>query len=224
MVVQPQSLPVKGSPPGRRAFTLVEMLVVITLIVILTTVVVVSLHGTMQASSLTSAGNKVTQICEMARQRAMSANVLTAVVLVTNLGTKEDGRAITMLEYPMGGPWQQTLEWNILPDGIVMDQGGALANTFVSFTPGKFPFSTGNGAPVGYSNHAAPLPAGSYAARIFLPGGGLLNPNDPAQFQIVEGTMENGATHYQEKNGPLNYYRISLLGNTGRTKVERPSL
>ncbi len=209
----------------RTGFTLVEMLVVITIIGLLITVSTAGLSGAIQAMRLTNSGGKVTQVMEAARQRAMTGNVMTAVILVTKAGQNGDGRALTVAECPPGGPWVQTREWEMLPDGIVIDLDADTDNvSFLANTPDKFPFNDGqSGSPVKYNGFS--LPPGTYAARIFLPGGGLLNPNDAAVLQVVQGTIEGGRVAYNHRNPsgkPANYYRVALLGATGKTKVERP--
>jgi hypothetical protein len=201
------------------------MMVVITIISILIAISANGLTGALQAMSLTNSGGKVTQVMEAARQRAMTGNVMTAVVLVTKAGQNGDGRAFTIAECPPGGPWVQTREWELLPDGIVVDlDAGTDHASFLAHSPEKFPFNNGqSGAPVKYNGTA--LPSGAYAARIFLPGGGLLNPNDAAVLQVVQGTVEQGKVIYNQRNTtgkPANYYRVALLGATGKTKVERP--
>ncbi|HSI64280.1 MAG TPA: prepilin-type N-terminal cleavage/methylation domain-containing protein, partial [Candidatus Saccharimonadia bacterium] len=209
----------------RGGFTLVEMLVVVTIVGILISVSAAGLSGAIQAMSLTNSGGKLTQVMEAARQRSMTGNVMTAVILVTKAGQNGDGRAFTIAECPPGGPWVQIREWEMLPDGIVIDLDAGTDNaSFLANTPEKFPFNNGqSGSPVKYNGFS--LPAGTYAARIFLPGGGLLNPNEAAVLQVVHGTVEGGRVIYHHRNPsgkPANYYRVALLGATGKTKVERP--
>jgi prepilin-type N-terminal cleavage/methylation domain-containing protein len=209
----------------REGFTLVEMLVVITIIGLLITVSAAGLSGAIQAMSLTNSGGKITQVMEAARQRAMTGNVMTAVILVTRAGQNGDGRAFTIAECPPGGPWVQTREWELLPDGIVVDLDAGTDNaSFLANTPEKFPFNNGqSGSPVKYNSST--LGVGAYAARIFLPGGGLLNPNDAAVLQVVHGEVVGGQLAYNHRDPsgkPANYYRVALLGATGKTKVERP--
>jgi prepilin-type N-terminal cleavage/methylation domain-containing protein len=194
-----------------KAFTLVEMMVVITIISILMAITAAGLTGALQAMSLTNGGGKVTQVMEAARQRAMTGNVMTAVIFVTRAGQNGDGRALTTAE--------------CLPDGIVVDLDAPADHaSFLANSPERFPFNNGQtGSPVKYNGFN--LAPGSFAARIFLPGGGLLNPNDAAVLQVVQGTMEQGKVNYNHRNTsgkPANYYRVALLGATGKTKVERP--
>jgi prepilin-type N-terminal cleavage/methylation domain-containing protein len=213
----------------RPGFTLVEILVVMIVMVTILMASFTGLGGTLRSMALTGAGNKLTQLCDAARQRAMSANVLTAVVAVTGLGVPEDGRLFCILECPPGGPWKQTREWEALPEGTTLDVSASSdsLDTFVEHSPEVFPFNGGQtGAPVAFRGHAT-LPPGTYAARIFLPGGGLKNASEPARFQIVEGVTNLGVTSYAhtgdgDGQAPANYYRITLIGATGGTKVERP--
>lgn len=204
-----------------------EILVVMSVILVILTVAFTGLGGALSSLALTDAGNKLTQLCDAARQRAMSANVLSAVVVVTHLGTAEDGRAVCILECPPGGPWKLAREWELLPEGTTLDvsASGDHLDTFEEHSPEVFPFNGGQaGAPVAFRQHTT-LPAGTYAARIFLPGGSLKNAHEPARFQIVEGRTAGGKTAYTsmgEGQAPANYYRITLLGATGGTKVERP--
>ena len=210
---------------AHRGFTLLELLVVMAVISILLGVGIGSFSGTIRGMALTNAGNKVTMVFEAARQRAMAGNVLTAALLLTNAGTEEDGRAWTVLEYPEGGPtWIQIRDWEMLPNGISVDigNGASTTETFITLTK-PFPFNGGSSsAPISYRGKT--LSQGQFAARIFLPSGGVLNANDASQLQVVEGTVTGGKTQYSKATGPDNYYRISLLTATGRTKVERPSL
>lgn len=211
----------------RSGFTLVEILVVMAVMLVILAMSFTGLGGTLRGVGLTDAGNQLTQLCDAARQRAMSANVLTAVVALTHLGVPEDGRAFCVLECPPGGPWKQTREWELFPEGTTLDVSatGDNLDTFAKHSPVVFPFNGGQtGAPVAFQQHAM-LPAGAYAARIFLPGGNLKNASKPARFQIVEGTTSGGKTTYKhtgDSQSPVNYYRITLIGATGGTKVERP--
>ncbi len=208
----------------RGAFTLVEMMIVIAMVALLLGVAIPGLSGVVQSMSLSQAGGKVTRLVEQARQRAMTENVMTALVLVTAAGVPEDGRALTLLECPPGGPWRQISEWHLLPDGVVVDVAGDGVSSFMTHTPAAFPFhDEAAGVPVSF--HHTTLGRGRYAARIFLPGGGLLNPNDPAVLQLVPGVMAGGRVSYARRGDdgrPVNYYRVVILGATGRTKVERP--
>lgn len=210
----------------REGFTLVEMLMVMAVMASILALGGLGVGRALRSMALTNAGNKVTRLMETARQQAITKNTLNAVVLMKSLGTEVDGRAFTVLEYTVAGGWRQIREWEVLPDGIVVDVGATGTDaTFFANGPQPFPFADAStpGAPVAYGSNSS-LPAGTYAARIFLPGGGLLNPDDAAQFRLVEGTVSGGKVQFSQAEGgvPSNYYRVVLLGTTGKTKVERP--
>ncbi|TLD68887.1 prepilin-type N-terminal cleavage/methylation domain-containing protein [Phragmitibacter flavus] len=217
-----RAAPYRDSRFSPAAFTLIELLVVITIIGALLALSGAGLSGAMGGMAITNAGNKVSQLCDGARQRAMTGNVLTAVVIVTNAGTNEDGRAMAVFEYPPGGPaWKQFTEWNILPDGITVDVNNNSYGSFVhNSTP--LPFF----APGSVKYHDNPLTANQFAARVFVPSGGLLESNAASQMQVVDGTTSSNTTTYTKVlNGkPVNFYRITILGATGKTKIERPEL
>lgn len=207
---------------SHRAFTLIELLVVITIIGCLLALSGAGLGGALSGMAITNAGNKVSQICDGARQRAMTGNVLTAVVVLTNANTPEDGRAFSIFEYPPGGPtWKQVTEWNTLPDGITIDLNN---NAYGSFIHNSTPLPFYTAGSIKYHDKA--LTPSQFAARVFVPSGGLLDSNEASQLQVVDGTNSGATTTYTKapQGTPLNYYRITILGATGKTKIERPEL
>jgi hypothetical protein len=97
--------------------------------------------------------------------------------------------------------------------------------TFVKNSPKTFPLLSRS--PV---QENPPLVIGgakvkSFAVRIFLPTGSLMNAEEPAHLRLVEGHL-NGLntayTHPGEGGKPANYYDIALIGATGVAKVSRP--
>lgn len=204
----------------QKAFTLLELLTVVALIVIL---VGLSVGGgsLVRGRMLDTAGNRVGLLFDFARQRAMAGNVLTAVVLITNSGAAEDGRAFTILEYSGGSKvWKQAYPWEVLPEGFCVDMGNdTTTSTYVSQPDPSVQLPYAASSPVVFRGRN--LTAQQYAYRIFLPSGGLwTTSSNPVRLQLVEGAVEDGVTKYRKP--PDNYYRISLVTATGRTKVERP--
>lgn len=208
---------------GMKGFTLIEVIIVVALMAVIVSLSAPSLNSAMQAMHLTNAGNKVTQLIEAARQRAMSANVQTALILITGMtdanASQTGGRAFTIVERGSGGSWEKIREWEVLPDGIVVDLDAAAGEaSFMRQSPQGLPGAAPAPEHLGNSSY-------TYALRVFLPSGGLLNPDEPARFQLVHGIVMGqrvNYTHRDKDGGPASYYRISLLGATGKTKVDRP--
>lgn len=214
----------KRSRAAIKGFTLIELLIVVAIIAVVVSISTMALGGALQGMQLTSAGNKVTRLIEAARQRAMAANVQTAVVMVARMSGEElenpSGRAFCLLERGSGEVWKQVREWEVLPDGVMVDLDASGAEgTFVEESE-QNELPGGGELPdyLGSKNYQA-------AFRVFLPSGGMLNPEVPARLQLVNGRMTGGGMEYlQGRNttGPANYYRITVIGATGKTKVDRP--
>jgi hypothetical protein len=205
------------------------MLIVIAVIVILTALVVPAATSLGRANGLTTGGNSVTNLVSYARQLAVSKNTMTALVILANQGSQDDFRAITVLEYDPVVGWSQATEWRKLPSGIIFDPDPQ-ESSFLNNSP-RFPFlATTNqqnppvSYPLGPGSSAQPIrDPGGYAARIFLPSGGLQNSEAPAQLRLVEGFMENGrVTRTRRGNtGSANFYDIAIIGATGIAKINR---
>ncbi len=214
--------------PIPRAFSLVEMLAALAIVSTLVAVAVPAVSSYGRSTALAAGGNMVANLAALARQTAIARNSMAALVLLGAQGTEEDFRAFTVAEYRPGQGWSQITDWKTLPTGIVVDPSPPLASTFLLNSPRPFPFLSGppqqSNPPLVYQGRDV-LDVPGYAARIFLPGGGLLNPQHPAQIRIVEGVLNHGlVTHTRRGAGgqPANYYDLTILGATGITKVFRP--
>ncbi|XHR30603.1 MAG: Tfp pilus assembly protein FimT/FimU [Chthoniobacteraceae bacterium] len=192
----------------QNAFSLVELIIVMSLMVLMATFVTPAVKSLTSANGLTAAGNLVASMVEQARQRSMSGNVLTALVLITNGDTERTNRVIALLEYNTEESvpqWRQVTKWQHLPNGIVVDN----QCTFISNSVAKLPFAADAALPVDY--HGTGIT--SFASRVFLPNGGLYTPSAAAEIRLIEGIANSGAA---------NYYNIAIIGSTGRGKIERP--
>lgn len=211
------------------AFSLVELLAVIAVIVIVSGFVVPAVTGIGRSTALVNGGNMATNLANLARQTALSKNTMTALVVLGNQGTTEDYRALTVLEYVTGGGgWAPVTAWQTLPDGIVVDTDKA-DSTFLDHSP-SFPQPQASGQtvqknpPVFYRDQQVKDGDG-YAARIFLPSGGLQNSQDPAQLRVIEGFLQNGRlvrTKPDSAGKSANFYDLTIIGATGVAKVSRP--
>lgn len=184
--------------------------------------------GLGRSTALVTGGNTVNNLANLARQTAVAKNTLTALVMLGNQGTPADFKAFTVLEYAAGGGgWLPVTGWQMLPDGIVVDIGDPANCTFYEQTPTAFPFLTGPPAqknpPVTYRD--TQVSPSAFAARIYLPNGGLQNPEKPAQIRVIEGFAQGGQITRTRPASPsqaANYYDIAIIGATGTTKVSRP--
>lgn len=179
--------------------------------------------GMIGASRLTTGGHKVAGLVSSARQTAMSKNTMTALVLLAHQNSDEDGRAFTILEYDPGEGWVQSQPWEVLPDGVVVDLSNSADCTFMANSPSLFPFVS-NGQPNPPVQHrGSPVqPPDGYAARLFLPGGGLANAEVPARIRLVEGSVAQGTVVYAGGGTVSNYCDITIIGDTGQIKIDRP--
>ena len=209
-----------------RAFTLVEMIAVMAIIVIMLALTLPAVTSLTRAMSLTSGGDMVTNLIALARQTATSKNTVAALVLLGAQGTADaDYRAFTVLHYSLDQQaWVQDTAWESLPTGIIVDFSDATNCTFLVNSPAPFP-DLGSGQtnpPVTYLHNNVT----SFAARIFGPDGGILNPQYPAQIRLVEGSVLGTTVYYSHRipggSGPADYYDLALLGATGQIKVGRP--
>ncbi len=223
--------PISAKARTCSGFTLLELIIVMVMIVIMTALVAPAVTSLGRSTGLVTGGNTVTNLIGYARQVAVGKNTMTALVVLARQGVEADYRAITVLEYnPIGG-WTQITEWKTLPTGIIFDPNSQ-NSTFLENFPDPFPFlamASQTNPPVTFKSADGKTlekiknPDG-YAARIFLPTGGLRNPEDPAQLRLIEGFLQNGQIVRTRRHGAdsSNFYEIAIIGATGATKVTRP--
>ena len=209
------------------AFSLIELLSVMAVIAILVALVVPAVSNFGKATRLSTGGNMVVNLANLARQKAMTSNSLTALVMLGAQGTEDDFRSFAILSYEPGVMWSAVTPWQKLPEGIVVDrsveadEAEESSGTFISHSPKALPFQKGDVLPVPYLGQ----PVRSYALRVFLPGGGLQNADEPAHLRLVEGYLQGDKIVYTrpgEGNKPANYYDVALIGVTGIAKASRP--
>lgn len=216
--------------PSRRtrAFSLIELISVMVIIAIIMAFVVPAVTGLGRSTALVTGGNTVTNLANLARQTAVTKNSMTALVMLGKQGTAADFRAFIVLEYAAGaGGWLPVTAWQTLPDGIVVDIDDPANCTFYESSPPAFPFLAGppvqKNPPVTYGD--AQVAPSAYAARIYLPNGGLQYPEKRAQIRVIEGFAQGSQivrTHPGAPGQAANYYDIAIIGATGMTKVSRP--
>jgi prepilin-type N-terminal cleavage/methylation domain-containing protein len=204
-----------SSFPLAPAFSLFELLVVIAILAILAVLIAPAVNNFGKANSLTNAGNRVAGLVAQAQQNASSRNVYTALVLINDRGAgDQDRRAFSLWELkPGAAAWTQVNKWEILPTGTVVDDQDC------SFLTNGLTTLPGPATAPQFRNQVL-----TFAARVFLPRGGLLNPDKTAKIRLVEG-IPNGATTTYTRLGsdgkPANVYHVTIIGNTGLAKEDR---
>lgn len=218
------------SPSSRTAFTLMELLVVMAILAILMTASAVAISGFAKATRLTSAGQQLSTCANVARQNSMSRNAMTALVILDDPAQPNNRRAFTLLELvpPADGSqpreWKQISPWQTLPTGIFVAFSEELSHSldlpFASYPSARpnpdFPILQYQGQEVR-----------SFRYVSFLPLGGLRQ-SKSAIVRVAEGYLDaaHGGqlvyTHPNPQGEPANYFDLSLLAATGRTRIDRP--
>jgi len=215
------SSPLLKAPRPACGFTLIELLVVLSIATILFGLLVPAL-GALKSSALNQAGNTVVGLVNLARETATSKNTATALVLLTDSTLGDHYRVFGIFELgaaPAGGTsgWQQISKWEQLEAGTAVDAAGSWTGNNASA------ISTALSS-VAYRGETKN--SSSFQSLIFLPNGSLLTGNNQ-QIKVVEGIYPSGAatpryTHPNDSGSPANYYLITVLASTGRTRIERP--
>ncbi|MEZ0298524.1 MAG: Tfp pilus assembly protein FimT/FimU [Candidatus Methylacidiphilales bacterium] len=204
---------------SRSAFTLTELLVVITIITIMTSFGMVSYQSLTKSRNLTLGGNLVVDLVNQARQNSISRNVMTALVMVNNSPNQEwNNRLFVLLELRQNDTeWKYASMWHMLPTGVLVEPFAS--ENFTSSPSALLAISTPS-----LKFGGTTLASEAYVYQVFLSDGRLLGDKIP-KLHLVQGTMSNGAIQYtsaQQGSTPLNYYEITLNNCTGIPKIDRP--
>lgn len=200
----------------REGFSLIELLTVIAMMALLTTLAAPAFNNLGKSSLLSSEGNRVVNLVNYAGQNSTAKNAMTALVMI-DPQSGSAYRAFALFEcLPEATEWKQVSSWEVLKDGIVLDP--SCFTTFAdSGTQPQPAFS-----PIRFQNSVV----GAYKYVIFLPNRSLLQ-NTSAQLKLAEGNIPAGTsapayTRPAADGSPANFYAITVLGPTGRPKIDRP--
>lgn len=194
-----------------RAFSLVELLTVLAILSVLATFSAVSLSGTRGSAGITSGGNMVSDLFNLARQNSISKRVMTAVAMPKSVQSENyNYRSFVLIEKGAGSTnWTPVSRWTTLPEGIVVDKTQSL--NFIENAPDV---SVSDLPPID-GKHTQ---ANECAYQIFLPDGRLCTRGFSSQvspsLKIVEAASQEGNIR--------NYYEITLNPLTGTSKIDRP--
>jgi type II secretory pathway pseudopilin PulG len=224
-----------GNRTPKQAFTIIELLVVISIIVFTTGMVMIGFRGTTGSTSLTGDGDRISALVSLARQNAMARNALTALVLNTDPGSPEGNlQAVSIWEIMPNTDgtaleskdWKQISKWEKLRTGIVFmppSDGGTGPDGAPDLDkPGGAAIPD---IPVKYAGTTLNATNG-FRYKLFRPSGGLLG-DKPGVLQLAEGTVSAGASEPLYTNRtpaglPANRYKITIIAATGHIVVERP--
>ncbi len=203
-----------------RAFSLVELLVVVAIISVLTGLSVSSLN-LWRAQALTSSGNRMADLVALARQNSVGKNTYTAIAIKTQ--NESAYSAVCLLEYVRSddgssGQWKMFTPWTTLKDGVVFTSDAS--NTFLNSSgtlPDNFP------AQIPYRGQSANV--SSMAVQVYQPDG-TLSAGQMLRLRLVEGVASASGnavtlTHPAASGQPANYYDIVVVRDSGQVKVER---
>ena len=200
-----------------RAFSLIELLVVVAICGLLMVMLVPAFNNLGKAQLLNAEGNKIVNLINLAGQNSAAKNAMTALIAIPGDSTRPGG--FGLFEYlPEGAGWKQIAEWESLKDGITFDYPNTnyKFSEYPALKPSPdFPAITYRGASVS-----------SFQYLVFLPSRSLFQPTS-AQLRLVEGFYAAGATNptYTRPgsyNGAANYYAVTVLGTSGRPKIDQP--
>ncbi len=217
----------KSSAPSRQGFTLLELLLVLSVMSILTTFCVLAIRT--GSTNLAAAQDQVNGVLAFARQEAITRNTLCAVVLVTTTANDDLGyKTLGVYELrptdgvaPSSSDWVQAGKWQTLPQGIAVDNTST-ASSFLQATSVAPPLPT-----LAFRGDQL-NPATDCAVQIFMPSGRLSPPpTDPCTMRLVEGSYAPNATTitYTHRNAsaqPADYVSYILSTATGEAKIVRP--
>lgn len=180
-----------------RAFSLVELLVVVA---VLSLLMGLSAPILLRSTGITNAGNQIADLSALARQLAMSKNVLTALVFTRTPDDKGD--AVGLLEYGPEREWKSVGGWTILPESVSATNSSGQSLPAVTGTPLiKF-----RGSAVTLDN-----------TLVFYPDGRMRQSSEPTVKVRVVAATDAGAA-----DSASNYYDIVLNRDNSGCQIVRP--
>ncbi|XHR29474.1 MAG: Tfp pilus assembly protein FimT/FimU [Chthoniobacteraceae bacterium] len=217
-------------------FSLIELLVVVSLIATLSSLTVFSLKGNSGAAKLSTAGWQVASLIDSARETAILRQTPVAVVLLAS-GDDVANRVFTVLCYippaspDVSGQWKQISRWGTLPQGVLADSGLDSSGNALALTPsGSVNLATCATLPSLTYQGLSYAAKDKYGYIVFMPDGSLYQDAagslpSPCVLRLVEGIRQGtGVRRTGQTDGggnSANYFDIVFIQATGRTKIIR---
>lgn len=211
---------------GRRAFTLIEMMVVVAMIALIVAAVAPMVFGTLIATRLTSAGETLAGQLSLAHQLAMSRNTTVEVRFYQYddpeiPGSKALYRAVAIMRASKIGANSSVLNEQLtdtyyLPSGIAIGDTTAMSPLL---TNNKIRFESDSEKIIKRSKNARYKsfqinPDGTTNLELLMDG--------KYQPQLSYVTLAEDRVIENETSVPKNFYAVQIDPATGRTTTYRP--
>jgi general secretion pathway protein G len=205
-------------------FSLVELLVVVSIMSLLATVAMVNMGGLNQSSQVASGGNLIVDMANLARQLAVTHEANTALAIIrasaadnaADVGQPKIGlRTVCVMQYlptttSSSPQWQMVTPWQSLPRSVSISDDSTQSTVFNSSSTDNLSATYRN---VSYESNGT---QNVLAVLIFTPEGGLDTNGVTKRMRVVPGKGGKVDT------SAVNYYDIVFDPYSGGSKIFRP--
>jgi prepilin-type N-terminal cleavage/methylation domain-containing protein len=201
-----------------RAFTLLEMLVVIGIIVVILAFSVPAITGLSKSGNLNTGGRIISNLLTAARSEAINRRALIRFEVATSWPNDFSSayRKITLVQHDVStGSDTQLTRWETLPTGTIFqpqDPSPGSGSYFFALNQTQTPALKIGGQDV------------TTLYIEFLPTGALnVTPaNSPVRLRLVPGFLPSVGAPSVTMTSAANWFDMSVDGLVGRIKISRP--